>query len=49
MIGEARAAGLYVIASDTGGTKETFVKEKEGVLVEPGNIEVWIRALKKRF
>jgi glycosyltransferase involved in cell wall biosynthesis len=46
---EARNAGLYIIASDTGGTKETFVKEKEGVLVEPGNFDVFSTAFKKRF
>lgn len=49
VIGEARDAGLYIIASDTGGTKETFVKGNEGILIEPGNVEVWVKALTKRW
>jgi len=36
---EAMAAGLPVIGSDVGGIRSLIIREKTGILVEPGNSE----------
>jgi glycosyltransferase involved in cell wall biosynthesis len=43
---EAQRAGLPVLASDIGGTKETLVDSETGVLVPPGDIDALERALR---
>lgn len=42
---EALAAGRPIIASDLPPIREILDHEKTGLLVEPGNIDAWIRAI----
>lgn len=42
---EALAVSLPVIASDTGGIPETVTNGVSGLLVEPGNVDAWRKAI----
>lgn len=44
---EALADGVPVIASDIGGLPELIGDEERGLLVKPGSVEAWIRALRR--
>jgi glycosyltransferase involved in cell wall biosynthesis len=39
---EAMAAGVPVVATDVGGTRELFVSGREGFLVRPGSVEDFV-------
>jgi len=41
---EAQAAGLFVIGSRLGGIAE-LVDDSSGLLLQPGNVEVWAEAI----
>lgn len=49
VIAEALEKGLYVIASNTGGVGELINSEKKGILVEPGNMDEFIKTIKSFF
>jgi glycosyltransferase involved in cell wall biosynthesis len=42
---DAFAAGIPVLGSNRGGISELVTHEKDGLLVEPGNVRVWADAL----
>jgi glycosyltransferase involved in cell wall biosynthesis len=43
---EAQAAGRPVVAPNTGGTAETVVDGRTGVLVNPGDVDAYAQALR---
>jgi len=42
---EAMVAGRLIVASNTGGLKEIIQDKKTGLLIEPGNVGEWTKAL----
>lgn len=44
---DAFLAGIPVVGSDRGGIAELVTHERDGLLVEPGNVEAWSKALER--
>lgn len=45
---EAMASGLPVLAANAGGVKDLVVHQHSGILVEPGNVDAFIREISLR-
>lgn len=45
---EAMASGLPVLAANAGGVKDLIVHQRTGILVEPGNVDAFLREISLR-